>query len=216
MFGATGLVGSYLVDELIRLDDYNQIIIFTRRETTIKNTKIRSVINSLESLDEIKDSMKGDDLFCCLGTTIKKAGTQEAFKNVDLTLPKKLAEIASRNHVNNFAVVSSLGANAESRNFYLKVKGQMEFEITKNNFGNIIIVRPSLLIGKRKEFRFSEGIAKMISPLMNPFLKGKLRKYRSIHGRTVAKAMIYLVLFPREKTVFESDELTDIVNSTSL
>ena len=150
VFGATGLVGSYLVDELIKLEDYNQIIVFTRRVTAEENTKIRSVINSLESLDEIKESINGDDLFCCLGTTIKKAGTKEAFKNVDLTLPKKLAEIASRNHVNNFAVISSLGANAESRNFYLKVKGQMEFEITKNNFKNIIIVRPSLLTGRRK------------------------------------------------------------------
>ena len=213
VFGGTGLVGGYLLEELVRLETYQKIIVVSRRETDIKNDKISFVINRLEDPDEISDLIRGNDLFCCLGTTIKKAGSREAFKKVDLFLPMKIAEIASGNHVNNFAVISSIGADAGSKNFYLQVKGMMEQEVMKHPFEHTVIVRPSLLLGDRKEFRLSEKAAGMFMPLINPLLRGNWRRFRSIHGRAVAKAMINLVLFPRKKTIFESDELSDVSNN---
>lgn len=215
VFGATGLVGGYLVEELLKLNIYEKIKIFSRQEPAVKNNKIELVINNLENIGEIADLIRGNDLFCCLGTTIKKAGAKEAFKKVDLVLPSKIAEMAASNSVNNFVVISSIGAKAGSKNFYLQVKGMMEDEVMKHPFENTVIVRPSLLLGDRKEYRFAESLAKIFMPLINPLLRGKFRKYRSIHGRSVAIAMINLVLFPRKKIIFESDELIDISKNIS-
>lgn len=216
VFGATGLVGGYLLEELAKLDIYSKVVVFSRREPSVKNNKFELVINNLKNIEDISTRITGLDLFCCLGTTIKKAGSKEAFKKVDLHLPSKIAEIASRNQVQNFAVISSIGAKTDTRNFYLQVKGLMEQAVMKNSFEHIIIVRPSLLMGDRKEFRFGESVAKITMPLFNLFLRGRLRKFRSIHGRKVAKAMINLVLFPRKQVIFESDELNYVVNSSTL
>ncbi len=213
VFGATGLVGSFVLEELTNLEIYSKIIVFSRSEITVTSNKINLVQDTLESLNNIAGQMKGDDLFCCIGTTIKKAGSREAFKRVDLELPAKIAEQASKNKVKNFVVISSIGADSSSRNFYLRTKGEMEKTVQGYQFEHIIIVRPSLLIGQRKEFRFGETIAKIIAPLANPFLRGKLRKYRSIHARDVARAMISFTLFPRKKVTFETDELKEISNS---
>ena len=212
VFGATGLVGGYLLEELVKLEVFQKIIVFTRRAPDIQNQKIEVVINNLENIDEISGMIKGHDLFCCIGTTIKKAGSKEAFKKVDLLLPSKLAEVAAGNRVNNFVVISSIGASTTTGNFYLQVKGKMEHEVQKYTFDHLIIVRPSLLLGDRKEFRFGEATGKIFMPVLNIFFRGRWRKFRPIHGRKVAKAMIYLVLFPRKQTIFESDELSDINN----
>ncbi len=216
VFGATGLVGGYLLEELVNIDVYQKITVFSRREPLVKNEKIKVILNNLENLEEISELITGHDLFCCLGTTIKKAGSQEAFKKVDLLLPSKLAEIGSRNHVHNFVVISSIGAKENTRNFYLQVKGLMEQEVMKYSFEHIVIVRPSLLLGDRQEYRFGESAGKTIMPLINLFLNGRLRKYRPIHGRNVAKAMISLALFPRKQIIYESDELNDLLNTTTL
>lgn len=209
VFGATGLVGTYLLEQLVKLDVYSKILVFSRREPLVKNNKIKVIIDNLKSPDNISEFIKGDDLFCCLGTTIKKAGSREAFRQIDLDLPVKISKLASANQVANFAVISSLGGSSESKNFYLQVKGQMEKEVTKQHFKNIIIVRPSLLLGKREEFRFGEYIARHLMPLFNPLLRGKLRKFRPVSGLTVARAMISLALYPGNKTIYESDELNE-------
>ncbi|MBN2610937.1 MAG: NAD(P)H-binding protein [Bacteroidales bacterium] len=213
VFGATGLVGSYLLDELVKTEIYERILVFSRKNLDIQNSKVDVVVHNLVNIDEIENQIRGNDLFCCLGTTIKKAGSQEVFKKVDLRLPAGIARIAFANGVKNFAVVSSIGAKATVKNFYLSVKGLMEQEIMKYPFENLIILRPSLLLGERKEFRFGEGLAKFFMPLFSPLLRGKYRKYRPVHGRDVAKAMINLVLFPRKQTIFESDEIHDISNT---
>ncbi|MFO7657678.1 MAG: NAD(P)H-binding protein [Bacteroidales bacterium] len=213
VFGATGLVGSYLLGEMVEMDIFEKILVFSRKSLDIQNKKVENVVYNPENIDEIADMVRGNDLFCCLGTTIKKAGSQEAFKKVDLAMPSRIAEIAFHNKVKNFVVISSIGANAESTNFYLKVKGMMEHNILKFSFEHVIIVRPSLLLGQRNEFRFGESVARTIMPLVNPLLRGKYLKYRPVHGRDVAKAMINLVLFPRKQAIFESDEIHDISNS---
>jgi uncharacterized protein YbjT (DUF2867 family) len=217
VFGATGLVGSLVAEELVKLETYNKIVLFSRREIRLYHDKLHLVQDTLESLNNITGKIKGDDLFCCLGTTMKKAGSRDVFKKANLELPSGIAEQASKNGVKNFIVVSSIGAGPSSKkNFYLRVKGEMEEAVLKYPFEHAAIVRPSLLIGPRKEFRLGETVAKVITPVVDPLLRGKLKKYRSIHARDVAKAMISLALFPRKKVIFESDELKEISNSFTL
>ncbi len=210
VFGATGLVGGFVVQELEKLEEYRRVVVFSRREIPVNADKTELVIDNLESPDKLAGKIKGDDVYCCLGTTINKAGSKEAFRKVDLDLPSNIAGIASKNGMKNFAVISSLGADDLSRNFYLRTKGEMEKAVSAHPFGHLVIVRPSLLTGHRKEFRLSETMAKMVMPAVDLLLTGRLMKYRSIKAHTVARAMVSLVIFPREKTVFESDELQHI------
>jgi uncharacterized protein YbjT (DUF2867 family) len=154
----------------------------------------------------------GDDLFICLGTTIKKAGSVKKMEEIDCDLPVKIAELASTNNVKRIAVVSSLGASASSKNYYLRIKGKMEEGIMKLNFENIAIVRPSMLLGERKEKRTGETVGKIVMKTFKPLLTGKLRKYRAIHGKDVARAMITILQNDPGKNIYESDEIQKIAD----
>ncbi|HSO78416.1 MAG TPA: SDR family oxidoreductase, partial [Bacteroidales bacterium] len=154
------------------------------------------------------------DIFCCLGTTIKKAGSQEAFRKVDLEAPAKIASIAAENEVKQFIVISSIGADPGSRNFYLRTKGQMEQTVQKEHFQAVAILRPSMITGKRKEFRMAEETGKMIFRPLEKLLLGRLRKYRSIKAKTIARAMVNIALTPQDKTVFESHEIQKLAGLT--
>ena len=207
LFGATGLVGNELLKILCASERYASVKTFSRRTSGISNAKLTELINPLVDPNEISDEIKGDDLFCCLGTTIKKAGSREVFRNIDLELPVTLAKIAQKNQVKKFIVVSSVGANAGSRNFYLQTKGEMEKQVSETNIPDIIIVRPSMLLGKRNEFRFGEIMGKAVMKAFSPLLTGKLKKYRGIKAETVAMAMLNLANANENQEIFESDEL---------
>jgi len=216
VFGATGLTGSNLTEELARSEAYDKILIFTRRksnagaETAVQSassSKIREIEFDITNIEAVKDEIKGEDLFCCLGTTIKKAGSQEAFKKVDLEAPAKIASIAAANGVKQFIVISSIGADPGSRNFYLKTKGQMEQAVQKEHFQAVAILRPSMITGKRKEFRLAEEAGKIMFKPLEKLLVGRLRKYRSIKAKTIAEAMVKIALTPQDKIVFESHEI---------
>lgn len=210
VFGATGLVGSYLVNELILNDAYDCIIVFSRRDIPVNNEKVTLVKNDLASVDTLADQIICDDVYCCLGTTIKKAGSQQAFEKVDLEMPVKIAEIAEKNKVKNLAVISSVGAKATSNNFYLRTKGRMENEVLKRKFEHVIILRPGMIMGPRKEFRFAEKVAKVLMPVFDPLLNGSLKKFRSVHAHDIAKAMVKLTLSPKNKAIYDSYEIKQI------
>lgn len=210
VFGATGLTGGHLVEELIRNEEYNKVVIFTRREFHTTNPKVHQVTTALDNIEAIADSIKGDDLFCCLGTTIKKAGSQDAFQRVDLNAPSKIALIASANGVKQFVIISSIGADAQSRNFYLRTKGQMEEAVQKSQFSAIAILRPSMIIGKRSEFRTAEEIAKLIYRPVSYLLFGGLRKYRAITAQIIARAMVRIALNPQKDIIFESNKIQSL------
>lgn len=212
VFGATGLTGGILAEELADNGAYDTILIFTRRKLSFTHSSIREIEFDIDNLEALKEEIKGDDLFCCLGTTIKKAGSQEAFRKVDLEAPAQIASIAAANGVKQFLVMSSIGADAKSRNFYLRTKGQMEEAVQKENFKAIAILRPSMITGKRKEFRLSEEAGKMIFKPLEYLLIGKLRKYRSIAAKTIARAMVNIALNPQNKTVFESSEIQKLAS----
>lgn len=207
VLGATGLVGSHLVDELLKRQEYSEIKVFVRHKIDRSHEKLVQYVVNFDNPEKIASLILGDDIYCALGTTIRKAGSQENFKKIDLDLPVKIASYSVKNGIKNFLIVSSIGANAKSRNFYLRIKGQVEKKIMQIGFEQVFIIRPSMLLGKRKEFRFGETAGKVLMKAFSFLLLGKLKKYKGIDGRTVARAMIRLALTCPSKVIVESDEL---------
>jgi uncharacterized protein YbjT (DUF2867 family) len=209
VFGATGLVGSELTKLLLSNDHYDCVKIFVRNPSGIQHPKLVEVLNNLSHPEEIASEIKGDDLYCCLGTTREKAGSREAFEWVDLQLPLKIASIALENEVRKFLVISSIGAKPNSRNFYLRTKGNMEQGILAMNFENICIVRPSILLGQRKERRLGEEAGKVMVRIFSFMFNGPLKKYKGIQAETVARAMIRLANTVNKRVILESHKLQD-------
>jgi uncharacterized protein YbjT (DUF2867 family) len=210
IFGSTGLIGNLLLEELVLSEKYSLIKIFVRQPTDISHVKVQEFIVDFSKPDAFANNIMGDDLFICLGTTIKKAGSIRKMEEIDRDMPVFVASAASANGVKNIAVVSSIGANSLSSNYYLRIKGEMEQKIMTLKFESIAIVRPSMLLGERKERRAGEIAGKVVMTVVNPLLLGKMKKYRGIHGKDVAKAMIALLHTTQSKMIFESDELKRI------
>jgi len=191
LIGASGLIGSHCLQAL--LDDvyFTQIEVWVRKPLAIKHLKLKCIIRDLGDISQIP-ATDATHVFCCLGTTIKKAGTQAAFRKVDFDYVVEMAKLAERSHVTNFTLISSIGANPQSGNFYLCVKGQMEEAVKSCSIHSIIILRPSMLLGKRQEFRIGEEVGKALMHALNFLFVGKLRKYRGIQASAVAKEMIEL------------------------
>lgn len=212
IFGSTGLIGNLLLEELLNSDRYSEIVLFGRQITGVTHPKVRELAVDFSNPGSFVGQIIGDDIYICLGTTIKKAGSVKKMEEVDRDFPVMIAKEALSNGVKRIAVVSSIGANAESANYYLRIKGEMEQEILKLKFENSAIVRPSMLLGERKERRAGELAGKVVMKVFNPLLVGKMKKYRSIHGRDVAKAMIAILHRAPLKSIYESDELQIIAN----
>ncbi|RLQ90373.1 oxidoreductase [Planomicrobium sp. Y74] len=187
--GATGLTGSKLVEVLLNHPEYYKITVFVRRPLSIEHPKLEQIKVDYYRLDDYKKHLQVDDVFCCLGTTIKKAGSQKAFRRVDYDYPVALAQLAKSAGAKNFLVVSAMGADSRSNIFYNRVKGQMEDSLKKMELPALHIFRPSLLLGDRKEFRLGEKAASLISPVLSPLLRGGMKKYKPIQAEQVAKAM---------------------------
>lgn len=213
VIGSTGLIGSQLVDILLESEHYQKVIIFVKRESGKSHPKLEQHIINFDAPETYQHLVKGDYLFCTIGTTIKKAGSQSAFRKVDFEYPIAFSKIAKTNNIKQFLIVSSLGANKDSNNFYLKTKGEMEAELAKANFETTVIVRPSLLLGERSEFRLGEKIGAFFSKGFAFLLLGTLKKYRPIESATVAKALYRLAQSNvKGYTIYESDELQNIAN----
>ncbi len=210
--GATGLTGSHLLRFLLEDPEIKQVKVIGRKKPELTHPKIKFLSTDFSNIEQINKFIQGDQCFCCLGTTIKKAGSKEAFKKIDREVPVLMAKIATENNVPVFGVVSSLGAKATSSNFYLRTKGQMEEEILQLSFKNTIIARPSLLLGKRKEFRFGEEAGKLVMKALSLLFIGPLRKYRAIEAETVARAIYLLAKNNPGKKIFDSQELEEIGN----
>jgi uncharacterized protein YbjT (DUF2867 family) len=159
--------------------------------------------------------MTADDVFCCLGTTIGVAGSQENFRKVDFDYPLQVAEICLKNGAQQFLLVSAMGANAASSIFYNKVKGEIENAIDKLNYSSLQIFQPSLLLGNRKEVRVGELIGKVVMKGLGFLFIGPIKKYKAIEAETVAKAMVKAALqAKKEKRVFQSDEIASLGKSS--
>ena len=209
IFGSTGLVGQEVLQQL-QSNSGNRIKTFTRRPSQPVSRVTNHVID-FTAPDRYEHLVTGDSLFCCLGSTIRKAGSREAFRAIDYGLVLSLALIAAKNKVKHMLVISSIGADASSGNFYLRTKGEMERDLQQLPFHRLSILRPSILTGPRKEFRLGEKTGIALATLISPLLTGRLKKYRPIHAAVVAKAMIRLSESDNTQMIYESDALQALV-----
>lgn len=213
VFGGTGLIGASLVQQLADGNEFDLIKVFVRRPISLNHPKIQVIQTDFSDLDSISQELNGEALFCCLGTTIKKAGSQENFRKIDFDLPLQLAKMASANNVLQFLVVSSIGAAIKTSNFYLRTKGEMEAAVSAFQFENLVIMRPSMLLGKRNEKRFGEAVGKVIMKGLGWLFIGRFRKYRGIQGSVVAKAMVLMTKNQKGQSILESDAIQALVKS---
>jgi uncharacterized protein YbjT (DUF2867 family) len=190
LLGASGLVGGFCLQALVDEPVYSRIVLLNRRELKAGlHAQVIQKVADFENLTE-DDFAKADDIFCALGTTIAKAGSQPAFRRVDLEYPLMAARLARQAGARQFVLVSSVGADPASKNFYLRTKGELEQEISKLGFPAVHIFRPSLLLGKREEFRSGERVVQAIAPALNFVMFDGLRRYRAIAADAVGKAMV--------------------------
>ncbi|MCT4783088.1 MULTISPECIES: NAD(P)H-binding protein [Exiguobacterium] len=185
--GATGLIGRELVEQLLEEERYDAVWIVVRRSTRWQHPKLHEVVG-FEGMNEALPHI--DDVYCALGTTIAVAGSKEAFKHVDLDLPLETARIAKQHGATRYAVVSAQGASLRSPFFYNRVKGELENGLKVFGFDHLIIARPSLLLGDRKEFRLGEKVAEVVSRPLQPLLLDKLPDVAPIQALHVARALI--------------------------
>jgi len=190
LVGASGLIGSNLLSELIRSESISEILLLVRRSSGISNPKVKELILNFDDLNSYSSEFQGDIIYSCLGTTRSETPDSSLYRKIDLEYPLNLATLGLKNGVTQFHIISSLGADAGSSNSYLKLKGELEQELKKLNIPSLHIYQPSFLIGERKENRLADKIMKPIFSLVDPLLIGPLKKYRSIKAADVAKVML--------------------------
>ena len=211
LFGASGLVGSHVLSQLISNNNYSKIKLFVRSSIDISDPKIEIIQTDFNNLENHREDIKGDDCFFCIGTTKKNSPDKNEYQRIELNIPKQVAQIAKSNNIKSYFFVSSGYANSKSSGDYLKYKGLVEEEILNLGFSKTGILRPSFILGSRKEFRLGEKIGIIIFKLLNPLFVGPLRKMRSIHSETIAIAMIKLANENIDQKIFESDQISDLV-----
>jgi uncharacterized protein YbjT (DUF2867 family) len=200
--GATGLVGGELVRQLAAHGGYARVTALVRRPADLPDTVV-PLTADFERLEDVADQLAAGHVFCALGTTIRTAGSRAAFRRVDHDYVVSLARLARAHGARHFLLVSSVGADPRSRVFYSRVKGEVESAVQTLGYPSLTIVRPSLLLGPRSEFRLGEALVKPLGPLFP-------RRYRPVHARAVAATMIRAALEDRSGVrIVESREIAD-------
>jgi len=214
--GASGLVGGHLLHLLLADAAYARVITLARRQLDTRHAKLDQRVLDLGALDAVTDPPHVDDAFCCIGTTIKKAGSQDAFRRVDYDYVLAFARTAQRAGARQFLLVTALGADPSSRIFYSRVKGEIEQAVRELPFQGIQIFRPSFLMGERAEARLAERIGVPIARAVAPLLVGPLRRYRPIDAADVARAMVQVAKEAlRGPNVFEYDGIIAAARSSA-
>ncbi len=199
--GATGLVGRQVLNVLLANDYYEEIIILGRSSTGVKDNRINEIVIDFDDLKNHTDELSANDYYCCIGTTLKAAGSKEKFHLIDFTYPVEIAKLAQKDPLfEQFLIVSSLGANQKSVLFYNKIKGKLENRLKKIGLKSLHIFQPSLLVGERKDFRPAEAIAGMFSSILSFFVIGSSRRFFAIEGVDVAKSMFLIAQKNEEGT----------------
>ncbi len=188
--GATGLVGGFLIDALLGAPEYSRVYALTRRPFKREHPKLANRIVIYSRMAEQLKGLTAQDAFCCLGTTIKAAGSQDAFRDVDVEAVLQFAQVARAAGATRFVVVSSVRADPASKNFYLRTKGEMEDAVSALGFPSLDILQPGLLLGPRQESRLLESLGQLFAPVINPLLTGTREGLRAIPAETVAQGMV--------------------------
>ena len=210
VFGSSGLVGNHLVRLLNKNSTYKKIKLFVRSTSEIKTSKIEIINTDFNNLSNHKEDINGDDCFFCIGTTKKNTPDKDEYRRIEYDIPVEIAKIAKSNSINSFFYVSSGFADSKSSSAYLKNKGQVEEELIKLNFSILGIMRPSFLVGNRKEKRPGEEVGIFFFKIFSPLLLGPLKKMRPIKSEKVAKVMIKVANENLKKTIFESNEIAEL------
>ena len=206
VYGATGLVGQSLVHQLLEHVAYSKVTVLVRKKLELTHQKLAQVILDFDKPDQ--ELVFADEVYCCLGTTIKKAGSKAAFYKVDHDYVVNIAHLAKSNGVQKFAFVSSMGADANSRIFYSKTKGEVEADLVKTGFESLFVFRPSLLLGARAEKRIGEQVATWVMVNLNFLVPAR---YKAIEASQVARAMVYMMNSGKAGIhVLESQEIAAI------
>ena len=188
--GATGLVGRQVTLRLLENSKYDKVTVLVRRSFEKNDPKLQERIVDFERIADAKDAMRADDVYACLGTTIKAAGTQERFRRVDHDYTLEVARLARELGARRIALVSAVGANASSSNFYLRVKGETERDVASLGYETVTIARPSYLLGERPESRPAEAAGIAVARAVSFALVGPMKKYRPIRADDVARALV--------------------------
>ena len=210
VFGSSGLVGQQLVQQLIQNNTYQKIKLFVRKNPNLVNSKIEIIETKFDNFHLLSSKIKGDDCFFCIGTTKKNSPDKSEYKQIELDLPKKIANLAKQNDIQSFIFVSSGYANSKSSGDYLRFKGLVEEELISLKFNVLGILRPSFLLGNRKEKRIGEKIGIFIFKILSPLMMGPLKRMKPIHVKLVANAMIKIAQLNLRQVIFESDEIVKL------
>ena len=205
VIGGSGLIGKILIQKLLESDKYTRVRVLVRSKFSLQHPKLEVIIFNFDTPD--MNLIVADDVYCCLGTTMKKAGSKGDFYKVDYLYPIQTAEAAFKNGTKRFSIVTSMGADATSVFYYNQVKGEVEEALKKIKFESLFIFRPSLLLGKRPETRLGEKIGERLAKLFKPIIPSK---YKAIEAEKVAKAMLSITTSSIKGTaVYESDVLQE-------
>ena len=213
IFGSSGLIGTRLLEKIIQSSDYNRIKLFVRSVPEIKDPKIEIIETDFNNLEKHREDIKGDDCFFCIGTTKQNAPDKNEYRRIEYNIPVEIAQIAKSNSVNSFLYVSSGFADPKNSGAYLRNKGEVEEELKKLNFPKLGIMRPSILLGNRKENRVGEKIGIFVMKMFSPLFLGSLKKMKPIHSEKVAKAMLLISQNHFKQTIFESNQIVELVKS---
>lgn len=210
LLGGSGAVGSELLQLLLADSRYEKIKLFARSSVKNNNTKIEEHLINLFELSSYADVFKGDEVYCCIGTTKAKTPDKKTYRDIDFGIPVAAAKLAADNHIGTYIVVSAIGADADSSIFYNRTKGEMQDAVLSEHITKVHLLQPSLILAERKDNRFAEKVAEGFMWLLNPLLFGGAAKYRSIKAATIAKAMLWLANNNYSKTIIQSDAIEDI------
>lgn len=206
--GASGLVGERVLRRLLAGGEYDRVVAFVRGPINLSHRKLEQRTVDYERVGRMSAFPRADDVFCCLGTTMRRAGSPEAFRKVDVEYVQRLAEVSVRAGTTQFLLVSAVGANAASRNLYLRCKGEAENMVRALPFRGVQIFRPSFLVGHRNERRPGEAIATVAARVLSIAMLGPARRYRPIRADNVAKAMVAVAHeSPPGIRVYEADAM---------
>lgn len=215
LLGASGLIGESLLEQLLSDIHYKEVLTVGRKKLERQHPKLKQLVVDFDKLNDYASEIHGDVIFCCLGTTKSKTPNQVQYKKIDYQYPLNAAAIAQINGIEQYHLVSALGANPSSSIFYTKTKGEVERDLKALPFKSIHIYQPSLLVGERKENRNMEGMMTVVMQVLNPLLFSGLRKYRSIKIEKVARAMLKKSLEDATGTfVYPSDKIEEISNES--
>lgn len=209
ILGATGLTGNLLLQKLILDENYTSIKLFSRNKIEGLPVKVKQYIGNIIELESFKNDFTADEVFCCIGTTLKKTPNKEVYRSIDYGIPTKAAQLSKENNIETFMVVSALGASSKSSLFYNKLKGEMEDAVLSFGIKNTYILQPSYIDGDRNENRPLERLYDVIFPLINLFLIGKLEKYKAIKATSIADAMYNLARIQPTIKRIESDQIKE-------